>query len=92
MVYTSGLWVEYTEGVVYAIARSMLLIVAYHFRYRTFFTMLIGLELIAGVLISITDVWIYVVTDCACILNIDGAFLRLVVRTSVLIAIQRIYH
>lgn len=92
IIYTSGLWVEYTEGVIFAIARSMLLIVGYHFRYRTFATALIGLELIAGVLISIMDVWIYLVTDCECLLSIDGALLRLVVRTLVLLAVLRIYH
>jgi len=88
--YSSGLWLEYELGLVIATSRSVLLLTAYHFRYPNFVAAFIGLELFAGVLISITDVWVYLVTDCECLLQIDGALIRLVARSAVLTAVIRL--
>jgi hypothetical protein len=88
--YSSGLWVESSLGIMLALARSVLLFLAYHFRFPAGVSMLIGLELVSGVLISITDVWIYLVTDCECVLQIDGAIVRLMVRSAVLAIVLRL--
>ncbi len=88
--YSSGLWLEIEVGLILATSRSILLLAAYHFRYPKIVGVVIGLELISGVLISITDVWIYLVTDCECLLKIDGAIVRLVARSAVLTAIVRL--
>jgi hypothetical protein len=90
ILYASGIWVEFSIGLALAITRSMLLLVAYHFRYPPFPALLIGLELVVGVMLSIVDVWIYFVTDCECLLQIDGAIVRLVVRSVVLTAVIRL--
>jgi hypothetical protein len=90
ILYASGIWVEFSIGLAIAITRSMLLFLGYHFRYPPFLALIIGVELVIGVMLSIVDVWIYFVTDCECLLRIDGAIVRLVVRSMVLTAVVRL--
>jgi hypothetical protein len=88
--YTSGLWVEYTVGITLAVARSILLLLAFHFKFPSLLATLIGIELFMGVILSVLDVWVFLVTDCECLLRIDGALVRLAVRGSVLVAVLRL--
>jgi hypothetical protein len=88
--YSSGLWLENEFGLVWATSRSVLLLTGHHFRYPKLVIFLLCLELIAGVFISITDIWVYLVTDCECLLQIDGAMIRLVARSAVLTAVIRL--
>lgn len=82
--YSSGLWLEFHTGFAWVILRMVVVMAAHKLRYPKTLRTLIAIELLAGVMVALTDLWIYFVTDCECSLQIDGAFIRLVLRSSVL--------
>ncbi len=84
ILYSSGLWIGYEAGLGWALLRTILLLSAYHFRFPKLLVFMIGLELMAGVVVSVTDIWVYYATDCECLLQIDGAVARLFVRSAAL--------
>lgn len=90
VLYTSGLWLEFQVGLSWVVLRGALIIAAQHFSYPSILRVLIALELIVGVLISAMDVWVYFVTNCECMLQVDGAILRLILRAGALAAFFRL--
>ncbi len=84
ILYSSGLWVGYGAGLAWAIARSLVLAAAYHFRFSQLLMYVIGLELMAGVMVSVVDLWVYHTTDCECLLQMNGAVTRLLIRSAAL--------
>ena len=90
ILYSSGLWAGQWVGFMWLFMRCMVLFAAHHFRYPKLFRVLIGFELMVGLLVALTDVWVYYTTNCECMLQIDGAILRLTVRTLVLLGLIRV--
>lgn len=90
VLYTSGLWLEFQIGIGWVVLRASLIVAAQHFSYPSILRVLIALELIVGVSISMIDVWVYFATNCECMLQVDGAILRLILRAGALVMYLRL--
>jgi hypothetical protein len=89
VLHSSGLWLDYSWGLGWAMVRSIVLFGAYNFRYTKPWLMVLGLELMAGLLVSLVDIWVFMTADCECLLPVDGALVRLVVRFVTLVVVAQ---
>lgn len=89
VLYSSGLWLDFPIGMAWFAIRCLALLAAHHFSYPSILRLLIAGELIAGLFVTLIDIWVYYATNCECILQVDGAILRLVVRGGVLLTLFR---